>query len=250
MKLYLRVSEAREELTNLKFSLQSTITQSEATNFTSITANAIGLVHQLELKQVISSYKSQVPQFTVWPELVNESEIKLTELTQEISKDLPTIKSDIINSLYDCVTNLLRIALSALVLADSIDDQLYPYTEQRLQEDSDSDNENLEQNFEISEAQTSYLIRRDVVTSQLLTSVIFGILNKVLSEYLNGEFWEMVEKYGLLLNFETLVSNWRNERVMMEDQAACLYAEIASSKVKFIDYREVVQLLILIFSVH
>jgi len=181
--------------------------------------------HEL-LHSATNLFKQDCLQFTIFGET-------LKELENEISKFKNSQEN--FSGCYEVASNVLRMGLSCLYLADVIKDEIN-YSSDHISSDPDftgmifSDTEEIDEKRVISEV--NYMIRRDVVSCQVLAAASLGVASKIVTEFENPEFWEVAFAHGILLQFETLVSTWRAEQIMLEDHSVGVLTDLAKTKVR------------------
>lgn len=181
--------------------------------------------HEL-LHSATNLFKQDCLQFTIFGET-------LKELENEILKFKDSQQN--FTGCHEVASNVLRMGLSCLYLADVVKDEIN-YSSDHISTDPEfsgmifSDTEEIDEKRVISEV--NYMIRRDVVSCQVLAAASLGVASKIVTEFENPEFWEVAFTHGVLLQFETLVSTWRGEQIMLEDHSVGVLTDLARTQIR------------------
>ena len=226
----------------------------------------INLCEDSNLHEIMGLFSQDCPQFSIWEqinqELINKSiEVQVSQVSNNSSTEHESdqtndqTKNQNLKLLHEIAAQVLRLAISGLYLHDIVQDDI-SYTTENISTNSDPIDSNLHSSLdsEIAEAiftevsnpeekrvtaETNFLLRRDVVFSQSISAVCLGSVVKITSELKNLDFWKQILNHGLLLQFETYVSTWRNEQAMLEDHSVGILTDISQNcRIKFTDIEE------------
>lgn len=172
------------------------------------------------MKQTMQLFTKDCLQFTIWDSLLIELDQAMVALSKTLSTtDNTPSREKCFKNCHEVCSNMLRMAISALYLADVVKDEIdYQQHDSSATTDSDVANMIFSDTEDIAksriDAEFNYLVRRDVVNSQVIAAAALGIVSSVTKNWGNESYWSQIEAHGLLLNFNTLVSTWRAEQTM------------------------------------
>lgn len=235
MKVYFRMMKASQGLVHQRRLFENQIQRlpNQMENFLGVLQSVADVGKDDVLRDTMELFKPDCPQFAIWEKLQQE-------LEQSISDFKSSETEEAYLKAHEVATSLTRMGVSALYLADVVKDELdyssSADTSSSVTTDSDmanmifSDSQAFDERRIASEV--GYVVRRDIVLGQLLAAAALGIVTAVTTNWKNDRFWKQVESHGFLLQFESLISTWRAEQIMLEDHCVGVLTDLKKVKVQ------------------